>query len=97
MTSPLVRLVLAGAKPSAPDRLLITLVKSPAGALVRGFPGVVTGNFNLRPAAKLELARTSPRNRCTSAPDKNFINIINSLSGAAYFALESTSRPLQLI
>ena len=43
MTSPLVRLVQSGAKRSAPDRLLITLMKSPAGALLQRFPGVLAG------------------------------------------------------
>jgi hypothetical protein len=47
MTLPLVQLVLAGANLSAPDRLLITLVKSPAGALVQRFRRVLAGNFQI--------------------------------------------------
>jgi hypothetical protein len=41
----LVRLVHAGAKSSAPDRLLITLVKSPAGALVQRFLKVLAAYY----------------------------------------------------
>jgi hypothetical protein len=47
MTLPLVQLVLAGAKLSAPGTLLITLVKSLAGALVQRFRRVLAGNFEI--------------------------------------------------
>lgn len=43
----LVQLVLAGAKPRAPDRSLIRLAESPAGALVQRFGEVLAGNFKL--------------------------------------------------
>jgi hypothetical protein len=45
--SPLVRLVLAGAKQRAPDRPLTRLAKSPAGALVQRFRRVLAGNYKL--------------------------------------------------
>jgi hypothetical protein len=47
MTPSLVQLVQTGAKLSAPVRLLITLVKSPAGAVVQRFRKVVPANSKL--------------------------------------------------
>jgi hypothetical protein len=46
----LVQLVHTGAKPNAPVILLITLAKSPAGALVHGFPEVATAYYCAWPA-----------------------------------------------
>jgi hypothetical protein len=92
----LVQLVLSGAKRRAPDRLLVTLVKLLSGALVQRFREVLPANSNLRPAAELKLARTTFGKPCTSAPDRNFVNIVSSLSGARVFAPESTSRTREL-
>jgi len=47
MTQPLVQLVVAGAKVGAPDKFLITLAKSLAGALVQRFRRVMAGNFKI--------------------------------------------------
>jgi hypothetical protein len=88
MRPALVQLVLSGAKRRAPDRLLKILVKSLAGALVHDFPKVPTAHFNL--------AASTLRNRCTSAPAGDFPPTINVLAGARGFAPESTSRTRKL-
>jgi hypothetical protein len=61
MTFPLVRLVQAGAKPSAPDTLLITLMESPAGALVQRFRQVLATNFKLTVGSSFKLSGQHPR------------------------------------
>jgi hypothetical protein len=71
---------------------LIVIWKSPAGVLVHNFLEVVLANFNLVRDAKIKLPASTFGNRCTSAPDSNFPNVISNLYGALGFAPASTSR-----